>query len=188
MDDLDRQVTLTITLEEVMALIGSVQRSLRYWKQHTEHPNATHSVEEYTDVQRRYGELLWRLETSATPQGGGIQHSEGAVRPLVGGDDDRSHTTADEGTAVHPAPRRDSADDHHFIVERLLPGGRWVTQWSAATSATVQFRGACSCGWSGATIGGDLATGREDDESREQVYNSWNRTHVPGYEHRTGIN
>ena len=109
MDDLERHITLSLSSQDAMTLIGSVQRSLRYWQNHyAEDAGAAHSATEYAEVRRRYGELLWRLESAAVPQGAGIQHSEGAIRPKDEPDGGRRHSTAaDAAVAYMDAPHPD---------------------------------------------------------------------------------
>ena len=189
MYDLERATRITVTTQELLMLTGAVQRVLRYWEQHyRDDGGATHSPEEYATVRQSYGELLWRLETASVPRGAKLQHSKNSRRPPDADDDGVIHMTADELSVADAAAMEQPQaiwDGHSFRVQRLLPDGRWVASWSSRTQQTTEFRAACSCGWTGQRIVGDLATGHEDDDSREAAYDHWNRHHVPGYDERS---
>ena len=73
---------------------------------------------------------------------------------------------------------------HSFHVDRQLPDGSWVDFWSQETRRTLAFRGACSCGWTGQDVSGDLAAGEPDEQSMEEAYAYWDRFHCPHWERR----
>jgi hypothetical protein len=73
---------------------------------------------------------------------------------------------------------------HSFHVDRQLSNGQWVDFWSEETRQTVAFRGACSCGWTGQDVSGDLETGHYDNASMERAYAYWDRHHCPDWERR----
>lgn len=179
---LDEPVDVTLTVEDVVTLTAGLRQYLLSWQRHVEEDGgASHSEEEHSEIRRRVGELIWRLERATAPPGSRIQHSEEAVRPPgVSAPPDIAPTEWSD----QPEPAPQLWDRHSFSVERQLPDGRWGEGWTRATQQTVAWRGSCSCGWRGGQISGDPVTGVEDDESRERVYDWWNEHHVPGYEQR----
>lgn len=174
-------IVLNLTVEDVMTLRSGLRRYLLYWRSHVEEAGgAEHSDEQYAEIRRRVGELIWRLERATASTGCRVQHSDEAVRP-PGVDallDRHLSDWAEQGPSPHPW------DGHGFSVERQRPDGRWVSGWTQATQETVAWRGMCFCGWRGDEISGDFATGQEDDDARERAYDWWNEHHVPGFKQR----
>lgn len=176
---MDEPVDVALTVEDVMTLRAGLRQYLLYWQRHVEEDGgATHSAEDHGEIRRRVGELIWRLERATAPPDSRIQHSDEAVRPPG------VSAPPDADQSQWPDPPARPSDGHGFSVERQLPDGRWVQGWTRATQQTAAWRGMCSCGWRGGEISGDPATGQEDDESRERVYDWWNEHHVPGFEQR----
>lgn len=164
-----------------MTLCAGLSAYIRAFAEHrAADGGATHPEEEWQELRREVGQLLWMLEEAIAPAGADVIHSEDAVGP-------DGHVTEQPLMSGAETPARGSDGTHSFSVWRLLPDGRWTGAWSEATKATVAFRGQCSCGWEGPEMQGDADTGYEDDYDRERVYDYWDRNHCPDWEARHGL-
>ncbi|WNB84703.1 hypothetical protein [Cellulomonas sp. ATA003] len=82
MEPLDEAATITVTRGELMMLRAGLKAYLTTFGRHREEDGgASHAGAEWLELQRRTGELIWRLEEAGAPPGARIIHSPEAVKP-----------------------------------------------------------------------------------------------------------
>jgi hypothetical protein len=84
MESLDEAaaVSVTVTRGELMLLCAGLTEYLTAFAHHREEDGgAAHPEAEWVELQRRTGELIWRLEEAGAPPGTRIIHSDEAVVP-----------------------------------------------------------------------------------------------------------
>lgn len=82
MDPLDEAATITVTRGELMMLRAGLTAYLTAFGRHQgEDGGASHPEAEWLELQRRAGELIWRLEETGVRPGTRIIHSPEAVEP-----------------------------------------------------------------------------------------------------------
>ncbi|WP_225753362.1 hypothetical protein [Actinotalea sp. Marseille-Q4924] len=82
MESLDEAATITVTRAELMLLTAGLKAYLTAFAHHREEDGgASHPEAEWVELQRRTGELIWRLEEAGVPPGTRIIHSAEAVEP-----------------------------------------------------------------------------------------------------------
>ncbi|WP_155855463.1 hypothetical protein [Actinotalea ferrariae] len=80
--ELSDETTITVTRGELMLLTAGLTAYLTAFARHRdEDGGASHPEEEWVELQRRTGELIWRLEEAGAPPGSHIIHSAEAVEP-----------------------------------------------------------------------------------------------------------
>lgn len=181
-----------LTFAESTTLLTALQRYVRQWEAHSLQAGPDgHRPEEWTELRLRAGRLIWRLETARVSDAGAVQYSPEAVDPEGAPVGDRQVVATPTGWKVLESPQERpwrKWDSHAFSVERLPRDGDWTSSWTEATRSTRRFRAACSCGWRGQDLRGDFASGVEDPNDRERLYEKWNREHVPGIDERMRLN
>jgi hypothetical protein len=74
--------SLELSSADLMTLRAGLRAYLREFARHRElDGGATHPEEEWQQVQRQVGELIWRLEEAGVSPDTMIVHSEEAVKP-----------------------------------------------------------------------------------------------------------
>lgn len=82
MMDLSDEATITVTRGELMLLTAGLKAYLTAFARHREEDGgASHPGEEWVELQRRTGVLIWQLEEAGVPPGTRIIHSAEAVEP-----------------------------------------------------------------------------------------------------------
>lgn len=82
MEPLDEAATITVTRGELMLLRAGLTAYLTAFARHREEDGgASHPDPEWVELQRRAGELIWRLEEAGVPPGTRMIHSAEAVEP-----------------------------------------------------------------------------------------------------------
>ncbi len=80
--DLDGEYELRVSGSEVMLLLGGLDAYLTLFAAHRAGDGGvTHPEEEWQELRREIGQLIWRLESACRPPGAEIEHSANAVPP-----------------------------------------------------------------------------------------------------------
>ena len=74
-----------VSEEDATDCVIALIRYLDWWRQHQEaDAELTHTEEEWNQVRRRVGRLIWQMEEAAFPPGTIVQHHDYAVPPSTG--------------------------------------------------------------------------------------------------------
>ena len=82
MDPMEEVTSITVTRGELMMLCAGLKAYLTAFRRHREEDDgASHPEAEWLELQRRTGELIWRLEEASVAPETRIIHSREAVEP-----------------------------------------------------------------------------------------------------------
>ena len=79
--DPDAPVPVQLSRRDLMLLRSGLRAYLQSFARHRDADTDGHPGAEWQQLQRRVGQLLWRLEEAEAPAGAAVVHSEDAVAP-----------------------------------------------------------------------------------------------------------
>lgn len=98
-------MSVPLSVEDARLLVRALTTHVDSWRRHDEQDGGrTHAPDEWNEVRTGAGQLIWRLEELAVLPGQVVSHSEYAVRPPDGDEDDGGAGVREPRRPDQPTP------------------------------------------------------------------------------------